>query len=198
ATYLGIRTWVSTGPRGVQFKPDFRLSTVLATPEAERVAWSSFALGPGGHDVYAIRSTRGGRQQLMRIAGIDRGTRLHATQVLDYARLDRPGWHVGSGGTPAVASNGDVFLAVPAGAVRCLGGGGDRLHGAWNGHGNSLQHRAVLARSWSAPSTARPASSACIASPTATACKASSCSGRATSRALRRSRPVATGSRSPA
>jgi hypothetical protein len=100
--------------------------------------WGSFALAPGGHDLYAIRvpgarqlpppgtpageppvsSVHPGAPQLVRIDGIDRSGELQPQLVLDldFGDLARQGFSIqtGSGGAVAAAGNGDIFLDVPA------------------------------------------------------------------------------------
>lgn len=103
---------------------------VFETPPTDLSAgvdeWSSFALSPDGHALYAIRvpkaeSTHPGVPQLMRIENIDRGGQLQAKLVLglDFGDLAGQGsdvqtGSVGSDGRVAVAANGDLFLVVPA------------------------------------------------------------------------------------
>jgi hypothetical protein len=130
ATYVGVRTWVSAGPRGPQFASDYRFAQVLRVHETA-FFWSSWALDPGGHDLYALRMPRGlpGPPELWRIGGVDAGTGLRGTRVLDYRRLSRAAWSVEPGpdvtASPpqplAVAPGGDVFLVAAgrdAGGVR--------------------------------------------------------------------------------
>jgi hypothetical protein len=96
ATYLGVRTWVSTSPRGVQYTSEYRLTTAVApAPTRNEIGCSSFALGPDGRDLYAshIRFTsrrrrglaRSRLQELLRVDGVDRGTRPHTTRRLRRA-----------------------------------------------------------------------------------------------------------------
>jgi hypothetical protein len=120
---LGLHVWLSSAPGGVQFSASYRLSDVFSASEANGAEWSSFALSPAGHDVYALRTDgSGGHQEVMRVSGVDRGTRLRATRVLGFTELERPGRRVGSGGALAVAPGGDLVLVVPVadGGIRSL------------------------------------------------------------------------------
>jgi hypothetical protein len=114
ATYFGIRLAYETPP------------TTLGSGGED--AWFSFALAPGGHNLYAIRVPRAnpaassvgrhpGTPQLVRIEDVDRAGALEPSLVLDldFRELGRPGFEVqsGWGGRLAAAANGDVFLVVP-------------------------------------------------------------------------------------
>jgi len=111
---LGVHVWLSSTARGAQYAADYRLVDVFSTSDASGAEWSNFALGPGGHDLYAIRTgPNGGGQKVMRISGVDRGRRLQAQRVLGFGTFDRPGWLLRPGGALAVAPGGDLFLVVP-------------------------------------------------------------------------------------
>lgn len=131
ATYVGVRTWVSEGPRGIQFQSDYQLATAF-TSAGNPVGWSpggnpvrSFALSPDGGELYAMLLPPGAHTpELVRVDGIEHGRRLHATQVLDLESLNVPNWCVWPFVRPvSVAPNGDVFFVVggldlPSGASR--------------------------------------------------------------------------------
>ncbi len=116
ATYLGVRSWVSSSPRGVQHTSDYRLTTVFTT-HVKRT-WSSFSLGPGGHDLYALRTAFFGPArgtELVRLAGVDRSAGpTSVDRVLDFQALAPPNWRSWNCSEipTSDASNGDVFLAT--------------------------------------------------------------------------------------
>jgi hypothetical protein len=138
ATYFGVRTWVSAGPRGVQYTSDFRLAVAFRAPprpESRTAYRSSFVLAPSGRDVYAVRYLPPWprrRAELVRIAGVASGSRAHEERLLDYQdlaepRLWDPGTDLGHAvigeymglddsrvQSIAVAANGDVFLIAAA------------------------------------------------------------------------------------
>jgi hypothetical protein len=126
ATYVGVRSWVSSSPRGIQHAADYRLARIFAPSDAREQAanfvrnrfWSAFALDPRGHDLYALHDRARARlPELVRIASVDRGARHTATPVLDLRTLAGPGFHPAGGrqagrDAVAVAPGGDVFLLV--------------------------------------------------------------------------------------
>ena len=151
ATYFGVTGWVTASPRGVQYQSDYRLTTVFSSTgnpvgwsEGPVPWWTSLALGPGGHDLYAMRSL-GSLQlppsgvlasprlpQLVRVAGVDRGSHLRARVLLDLRSLNVPNWCVWPFVRPlTVAANGDVFFVV-GGADRPPTGTGSAIPGATN------------------------------------------------------------------
>lgn len=138
ATYFGVRTWISAGPRGVQYTSDFRLSVVFhepAGPESRTRSLSSFVIAPSGRDIYAVRYFLNRpvppwhhvREELLRIAGVASDRRAHEERLLTYRDLAEPRlWDPGTDlkhrvisdyggqGSVAVAANGDVFLLAAA------------------------------------------------------------------------------------
>jgi hypothetical protein len=142
ATYVGVRGWISASPRGVQYKSDYRLATVFSST-GNPVGWSeggnpvpwwtSLALGPAGRDLFAMTLPVGARTPvLVRIAGVDRGTRLRANTVLDLRRLHVPNWCAWPFVRPLTgAANGDIFF-VAGGADRPPIGTGCAIPGATN------------------------------------------------------------------
>ncbi len=120
ATYLGVRSWVSAGPRGIQHVSGYRFTSAFLSPPATFTRYSSFALSPSGHDLYAIRApyrTFHGRwrqqQVLVRIRGIDSGKHLPETIVRDVRSLAPRHWiYWPLAGPITVAANGDVFLVI--------------------------------------------------------------------------------------
>ena len=134
ATYFGVRGWVSAGTRGVQYQSDYRLATVF-TSRGNPVGWSpggnpvpwwtSLALGPGGHELYAMTLPAGAHTpKLFRVEGVDRGTRLHATQLLSLGSLDVPNWCAWPFLRPvSAASSGDVFFVVGGLDIPVMGAG---------------------------------------------------------------------------
>ncbi len=135
ATYFGVRTWVSAGPRGVQYASNYRLAVVFRDPPGRSGFWSSLQLAPGGRSIYAVRYLPPWPQrpaELVRIDGVT-GKRAARERVLDYQALakQRQLWDPGvdlshaivseyHGNTEdpaesiAVAADGDVFLVVGA------------------------------------------------------------------------------------
>jgi hypothetical protein len=133
---LGVHVWLSSAPRGAQYASGYRLADVFAVTDARGSEWSSFALTPEGHDLYAIRTApNGGEQEVMRISSVDRGTRLQAKRVLAYRAFEHPGWPLGRGGSLAVAPGGGLLLVVP--------GADTPARPARRGRGGSLELVAV-------------------------------------------------------
>ena len=132
ASYFGARGWVSAGPRAAQYQSNYRLRTAFSTtgdavgwaPGGNSVGWwTSLALSPGGRDLYAmVLPGAASTPELVHVDGINSGTELRATPVLDLANLNVPNWCVWPFVRPvSVAGNGDVFfvaggLDVPPGA----------------------------------------------------------------------------------
>jgi hypothetical protein len=138
ATYFGVRTWISAGPRGVQYTSDFRLAVVFRDPPrpfSRTRARFSFVLAPSGRDVYAVRHLPPWpqrRSELVRIAGVDSGGRAHEERLLGYQALAEPrlwdpgtdlrhavigeylGFDDSAAQSVAVAANGDLFLLAAA------------------------------------------------------------------------------------
>jgi len=53
AYYVSVNTWLSAGPRGVQFTNDFELVELFrAEPGAQ---YSHLTIGPDGKEIYAVR-----------------------------------------------------------------------------------------------------------------------------------------------
>ena len=135
ATYFGVRTWVSAGPRGVQHASNYRLTLVFRDPPGRSGFWSSLQLAPDDRSVYGVRYLPPWPRrhaELERISGVQ-GQRARAQRVLDYQALARQPrlWDPGvdlshavvseyhgltedPSQTIAVAANGDVFLLVGA------------------------------------------------------------------------------------
>lgn len=119
ATYLGVRTWLSAGPRGVQFTSDFELAEIFR----DEGGWfyPDFKLAPDGKSLYALRQpTQEGRERetvLLRLTGID-GESTEPEVVLDFAELTDPAlWDAGVDLSDAVVGSalhqsGDDVLAV--------------------------------------------------------------------------------------
>jgi len=53
ATYLGVKGWVATSPRGVQVRNDFHVTRVVAPSKALGWFWAT-ALSTDGHDLYFV------------------------------------------------------------------------------------------------------------------------------------------------
>jgi len=118
ATYVAVRTWVGETTRGPQHTSAYRLSGIVATRNLGSV--ESFALGPGGHDLYFVRDLQRA-PQIWRVRGIDRGGRRQATRLLDARSLPGSQELIGGGGGLGVGPNGDLFLvacARPSGRER--------------------------------------------------------------------------------
>jgi hypothetical protein len=108
ATYLGVREWVSEGPRGVQVASDYRLATVFRdAPRSERGVrlWLDFSLGPGGDDLYSLREPppypQHHRAELVRLPGVASAARpvepervLSLDSLSDQPQLWDPGSHL--------------------------------------------------------------------------------------------------------
>jgi len=138
AAYLGIREWVSEGPRGAQVTSDYRLTRVFRDTPARPRLWNGFVLGRGGKDLYGLRQPPPHPQRradLVRLPDVasavgpvehervlsldslssqpelwDSGVDPTNTVVGPYTAL-----HLEEGGqadTLAAAENGDLFLVV--------------------------------------------------------------------------------------
>ena len=137
ATYFGVRSWVSSGPRGVQFTSDFELAEIFRDAPGRSRLWPAFVLASDGSAIYALRQSPSHPQRrtdLVRIAPLRDG-RARAELLLSYDDLADPAlWDPGvdlsgsvmgeDGGYlpvfyPApelsVAPNGDVFLVAACG-----------------------------------------------------------------------------------
>lgn len=136
AYYVTTQTWLSAGPRGVQFSSDFELVELFrAEPGAQ---YSDLAIGAGGDDIYAIRlvsdplSLEEGpdlaKTAIVRLYGLQ-AEQLRTEVVLNFGDLKDPAlWDPGtdlSGSIlPACCSdpksklsvtpNGDLFLLASA------------------------------------------------------------------------------------
>jgi hypothetical protein len=122
ATYLGVRAWVGAGPGGIEVRPNFRLALAFETPPTSNVNWSNFSLGPGGDSLFATRVTPSEfgqpvSAQLMRVDGVDRGSRHRPISIFDFSSITLPHWHFGPQSLAVarslgVASYGDVFFVA--------------------------------------------------------------------------------------
>jgi hypothetical protein len=111
ATYVAVHKWVSASPRGPQYTSTYRLSSVFTTKNLGSV--ESFALGPGGHDLYFVRDAQSA-PQVWRVSHLDRGVRHQATRVVDFRTLPGLREPIGGRGGLGVGPNGDLFLVACA------------------------------------------------------------------------------------
>lgn len=120
ATYFGVRTWLSAGPRGVQFTSDFALAEIYR----DEGGWfyPDFKLAADGKSLYALRqASRQGTELretvLLRLTGIAE-EQAAPEVVLDFADLADPAlWDRGTELSDAVVGtalhqSGDDSLAV--------------------------------------------------------------------------------------
>lgn len=139
AAYLISTTWLSTGPRGVQFSDEFAFAEVYRDgglpvdpgPLPQSVYYADFAISHDGSAIYAVRmpSYPERAATLVRLTGLDAPT-LQREDVVDYAELTDPAlWDAGldalavdigillfnsDDDTFAVAPDGQIFLAAAA------------------------------------------------------------------------------------
>jgi len=130
ATFFGVRTWVSAGPRGVQFTNDFQL-VELAVGDVGRAVFS-----PDGDELYGTRVDSSTLEDavLVRVTGL-REERLRAAVAVHFRDLRDPAlWDPGTdlGGTvvpelfgesgwmPAVSESGEVALVASVMRARTL------------------------------------------------------------------------------
>ena len=129
ATYLGVRTWVSAGPRGVQFTSDFTLTRL-----ASGVPYPSLALRLDWTEAYAITADPSDltRASLLRVSGLREG-RVRSEVVLHFRDLKDPAlWDPGAdlSGTvvpdayarqgAAVDAKGDIVLIASVSRAKKL------------------------------------------------------------------------------
>lgn len=120
ATYFGVRTWLSAGPRGVQFTSDFALAEIYRDDSGS--FYPDFKLAPAGEALYALRQpSHEGRERhrtmLVRLSPL-KGESADAEVVLDFGELTDPAlWDPGvdlSGAVlgTALHQSGDDVLAI--------------------------------------------------------------------------------------
>jgi len=107
ATYFGVRTWVSSSPRGVQTTSDFTLSRVVAPSPRLRWFWST-ALSADGHDLYFVAYDG----QVYRVRGVDSERPSPPALFLNPAAVRDPAFSDGERLWQALATapGGDVFV----------------------------------------------------------------------------------------
>ena len=83
ATYLGVRVWISTSPRGVQVADDYRLATVYTNRGSEGPV-APWALSPDGHVLVGLRYVfrTGERAALVRLNLRTKATRIEPLREL--------------------------------------------------------------------------------------------------------------------
>ena len=141
AAYVSVGTWLSAGPRGVQFTSDFEL-VELFRADGRATSYQGLTIGPEGRDIYALRQRfnlpESGEEHieladperaLVRFYGIQEErvqteVLLHFEDLSDPALRDpgvdlsgviEPNWGLGKGrDLISVASNGDLFFHVNA------------------------------------------------------------------------------------
>jgi hypothetical protein len=103
AAYFGVKTWVSAGPRGVQFTSDFALVEL-----AQGIPYSQMAIGPDGDELYGISvpyrppDEKGIEAPDLERAAIVRTSGLHSNHagtesVLEFRNLKDPAlWDAGT------------------------------------------------------------------------------------------------------
>lgn len=130
ATYFGVRTWLSSGPRGPQFTSDFQFVEIFRDDSGS--FYSDFKLAPDGESLYGLRHPPPHPQRetvLVTLTGLREET-AESEEVLNFAELTEPAlWDPGVDlagkilGTAlyqsgddvlAVAENGDVFFVAAA------------------------------------------------------------------------------------
>ncbi|MBI3974903.1 MAG: hypothetical protein HY334_00755 [Armatimonadetes bacterium] len=133
AYYVSVQTWLSSGPRGVQFTSDFELVELF---RADEFFYSDFTLGPEGNEIYALRQPTGTDgidlsrpATLVRLDGLQ-DEQLQTEEILTFSDLTDPAlWDpgtdlsgiifpalrsIGPHSVLSVADNGDVFLVASA------------------------------------------------------------------------------------
>jgi hypothetical protein len=111
ATYLSVRPWTSTAPRGTQVRADFQLSSVYRAPrETFMDNFTSQALSVDGRDLYLVRKASDGITELLRIHGVDTPHPV-ARKVLEFQQLGEPLLSSGPAWDGLVtAPGGDLFV----------------------------------------------------------------------------------------
>ena len=135
AAYVGVQTWLSAGPRGVQFTNDFEL-VELFRDDDPRSFYQELAIGPEGKEIYAIRFFGQEEAELhdpqetaiVRMSGLQE-ERVQIEPVVKFSDLKDPAlWDpdmelpgivlpgpLFTHAAPlSVASNGDLFLVAEA------------------------------------------------------------------------------------
>jgi len=131
ATYFGVREWVSTGPRGIQYTNDFTLVEL-----AGDVDYGNLTLAHSGDELYGISAPYDDLEKaaIVRISGL-RGDRAESEVVLRLADLKDPAlWDPGADLSepvspeifvvpefapgPSVAENGDLAFVAAVGQGR--------------------------------------------------------------------------------
>jgi len=123
-----IPTWLSAGPRGIQFTSDFQLAQVFRD---EEVYYADFKLASNGRDIYGLRmpSYPDRYASLVQLYGSEEG-QLQREEILNFSELMNPTlWDPGINLSEAVigvalfnsgddllsvVGNGDLFLAAGA------------------------------------------------------------------------------------
>ena len=143
-TYFGVKTWISSGPRGVQVTSDFRLVELVRGVEYGRIT-----LAPNGDELYSISIPTATRQTnpqpdlrraaIVQVSGL-RSERVRSDAVLRLADLkqDPTLWDPGTdlagvvvpeifavpefGPKPSIASNGDLAFVASVSPATTLSG----------------------------------------------------------------------------
>ena len=115
ATYLGVRTWVSSSPRGAQVTSDFRLSRVVRLSSSGGWVWGT-ALSADGHDLFLSRGPGNANGwEILRVRGVDSPHPSAPRRVLDLGAVADPAFR----DSPAWQG----LAAGPDGNLFVLGGG---------------------------------------------------------------------------
>ncbi len=129
AAYVGVQTWLSAGPRDVQFTSHYELLE-LSRDDDPRTHYQELAIGPEGKEIYAIRFLGEEEAELfdpqetaiVRMSGLQE-ERVQIAPVVKFSDLKDPAlWHpdMGLPGiilpelVPPAAINGDLFLVASA------------------------------------------------------------------------------------
>ncbi|MCH8187022.1 MAG: hypothetical protein IH862_13090 [Chloroflexi bacterium] len=153
--YVGVQTWLSAGPRGVQFTNDFEL-VELFRDDDPRTHYQELAIGPEGKEIYAIRFFGQEEAELsdpqetaiVRMSGL-REERVQIEPVVNFSDLKDPAlWDpdIGLPGiilpelVPPAVINGDLFLMASAWTDTHLPEGDFRPEGPPTGSSIIVRH----------------------------------------------------------
>ncbi len=155
AYYVSVQTWLSAGPRGVQFTNDFEL-VELFRDDDPRTVYQEMTIGPEGKEIYVIRFFGQEEAELsdpqetaiVRMSGLQE-EQVQIEVVLRFSDLKDPAlWHphmdvpgiILPELVPPAAINGDLFLVASAWADTQLPEGAFRPEGPPAGSSIIVRH----------------------------------------------------------
>ncbi len=153
--YVSFQTWLSAGPRGVQFTNDFELVELFRDNDP-RTVYQELAIGPEGKEIYAIRFFGQEEAELsdpqetaiVRMSGLQE-ERVQIEVVLRFSDLKDPALWDPDMNLPGIilpelvppaAINGDLFLLASAWADTQLPEGEHRPEGPPAGTSVIVRH----------------------------------------------------------